>query len=1118
MKKNWIIRHPFNILKKACKIFPMTLLLFILLIPLQVRADSVQPKVSLSLKNVFLKEVFSEIKSQTGFTFVYNEKSLKDTKPVDVNVTNEEISGALEKCLKNTNLTFNIDNRVIVIAEKGRSSQEPLPAKQDNKKIITGTVTDETGATVPGVTIIVKGLNKGTVTDNDGNYKLEVENPEKQTLVFTFMGMETQEIPIGKREKISVKMIETSMGMSDIIVTGIFERNRESFTGAVASYTGEELRNTNPVNLLAAISILEPSFKLVENDLAGSNPNNIPNFVIRGEASMPDLIGDYKGNPNNPIFVLDGFEITAEKVFDMDPTLIGSITILKDAASTAIYGSRASNGVVVIESKKTESGVINVSYNLDVSMTIPDLRGYNILDATQKLELERQAGYYDKSGTSAIEDEKRSDEYNAKLKLILMGNNTYWLNKPLQNSVGHKHSLTIEGGENLLRYSLNAYYDNNPGVMIGSSRNKVGIVSMLQYRYKDITFKNYLSFDNVTGYNSPYGTFSQYAKINPYFSFNDSEGNLVRKFETGSWWLTVPNPLYNAILNTKDENTYSQFINNLSLDWNITPVLRLRANFSVNQKKDESIIFKPADHTDFLTYSIPNYHLRGLYQSMEGKSFSYDGKVMLNYYRNIGAHMINAGIALNMQEIDGENYSFSVQGFPTEKLDFLIFGLQYPEGSKPTGSDNRSRLIGLLGSVNYSYNSKYLLDLSYRTDASSKFGVDDRWAPFWSAGLGWNLHNESFLKSSRIIDKLRLKTSYGVTGSQNFDPYQSITRYQYYMTDKYNYMMGSYMMSMGNRSLKWQSTYQFNAGFELAFLKRFEIMCNIYRNESSSLLTDITLPPSLGFSTYKENLGEMLNKGYELYLKANLIKNKDGYLNLNFGVIRNTNTVEKISNSLRAWNDSQDEALESGDNKPRVRYIEGESINTIWGVQSVGINPSNGKEIFITPDGRRVDVWNAGYQQPIGVSDPELEGNAGLNLGYKGFSMNLYFRYRVGGQMYNSTLVERVENADKRYNTDIRVLEERWKQPGDITFFKDIRDNSITRPTSRFIEDYSYLQLASANIYYDFSKNVVSKFGAKSMRVSFSMNDVFRLTTVKAERGINYPFSSSFRTSLRILF
>ena len=357
-----------------------------------------------------------------------------------------------------------------------------------------------------------------------------------------------------------------------------------------------------------------------------------------------------------------------------------------------------------------------------------------------------------------------------------------------------------------------------------------------------------------------------------------------------------------------------------------------------------------------------------------------------------------------------------------------------------------------------------------------------------------------------------------MTGSQNFDPYQSITRYQFYLTDKYNYAMGSYMMALGNSSLKWQTTYQLNTGFEFGFLKRFDVLVNVYRNLSTSLLSDITLPPSLGFSTYKENIGEMLNVGYEAYLKANIIKKKNVYLNINIGVIHNENTVEKISNSLRAWNDSQDEELTSGSNKPRVRYIEGQSINTIWGVPSVGINPANGKEIFITPNGERTDVWNAGYQQPIGGTDPDLEGNAGFNLGYKGLSLSLYFRYRMGGQMYNSTLVERVENADKRYNCDIRVLEERWKNPGDITFFKDIKDNTLTRPTSRFVEDYSFLQLSTVNLYYDFNKNLLSKFNVKSLRLSFSMNDIFRLTTVKAERGISYPFSSSFRTSLRIMF
>ncbi|OFY39452.1 MAG: hypothetical protein A2X18_04985 [Bacteroidetes bacterium GWF2_40_14] len=1116
MKKKRILQQVFVKMLRGFRCFLASLILFISLAS-TIHAQRQRAEINLSFEKATLKEVFESITTQVGYTFVYNEKSIQSVGYVNIKIHSENLTDVLDKCLAGTQLAYKIDKNVIVISENKKNSPVNISLNQTIKKKITGSVVDESGVSLPGVTILIKGLKRGTVTDVDGNFTLELENAEKQTLVFSFLGMETQEVLVGNKEKLVIKLKGSGFAISDVVVTGFFERKKESFTGAIASFTGEELKNANSVNILAAISILEPSFKVVENDIAGSNPNVIPDFVIRGEASLPNLVGDYKGNPNNPIFILDGFEISAEKVFDMDPTQVGSITILKDAASTAIYGSRASNGVVVIETKKTADGTINVSYNLDLSVIMPDLRGYNILNSSQKLELERQAGYYDKSG-SASEDEKRADEYNAKLQLIMMGNNTYWLNKPLQNSVGHKHSFTIDGGENSLRYSLNANYDNNPGVMIGSKRDKIGVVSTLQYRFKNVTFKNYLSVDNVTSFNSPYGNFSQYSKINPYFAFNDNQGNYVKSFETGSWWLNIGNPLYNTTLNTKNESSYSMFINNFSIDWNIIPQLRLQANLSMNQRKDEGVIFMPADHTDFLGYSIPNYHLRGSYKSSEGKSFSYDGKVMLNYYNNYKNHMINAGLAINMQMMDGEDYSFSVQGFPNDKLDYLIFGLQYQEGTRPVGTDTRSRLIGALGSLNYSYNSKYLLDLSFRTDASSKFGADNRWAPFWSAGLGWNLHNEKFIKDLRFVDKLRLKASYGVTGSQNFDPYQSITRYQFYLTDKYNYAMGSYMMALGNSSLKWQTTYQLNTGFEFGFLKRFDVLVNVYRNLSTSLLSDITLPPSLGFSTYKENIGEMLNVGYEAYLKANIIKKKNVYLNINIGVIHNENTVEKISNSLRAWNDSQDEELTSGSNKPRVRYIEGQSINTIWGVPSVGINPANGKEIFITPNGERTDVWNAGYQQPIGGTDPDLEGNAGFNLGYKGLSLSLYFRYRMGGQMYNSTLVERVENADKRYNCDIRVLEERWKNPGDITFFKDIKDNTLTRPTSRFVEDYSFLQLSTVNLYYDFNKNLLSKFNVKSLRLSFSMNDIFRLTTVKAERGISYPFSSSFRTSLRIMF
>ena len=491
---------------------------------------------------------------------------------------------------------------------------------------------------------------------------------------------------------------------------------------------------------------------------------------------------------------------------------------------------------------------------------------------------------------------------------------------------------------------------------------------------------------------------------------------------------------------------------------------------------------------------------------------------MLSYFKQIQNHTLNANIAWNIQGNEGEVYTVRAEGFPDEKLDFITFAAQNAKEYLPTGEDYISRLMGFVGNAGYTYRDCYLLDASIRFDGSSKFGSDGRWATFWSVGLGWNMHNEKFAENLTWANMLKIRASYGMTGSQAFEPYQSIIMYEYYTQNRYRYNIGAMMMRLGNPDLKWQQTNQLNIGTDISVLgDRLALSANYYQNRSKDLLTDVTLPPSLGYGTYRENLGEIENKGYELEVRLGILKKKDLWLNLTASGIHNTNILKKISKSLEAWNQAWDKSDENL-NVPKVRYIEGESINSIWGVPSLGINPANGKETYLAADGSLTDRWQAKDQRVIGCTDPDLEGNLGLNAGWKGLQLNLYFTYRIGGQNYNYTLVDRVENADKRYNTDRRVLEQRWQQPGDITFFKDVKDESQTRPTSRFVEDYNYLQLSALNLSYDFPTPLTRKWRMENIRISFSMNDVFRASSIKAERGIDYPFARAFRTSLRVIF
>lgn len=1094
---------------------------FVMIFCLGVSAKSYsqQERVTLNLNRVGIKTVFKQIKSQTGLDFVYNADQLESLKRLDVVVNNETVKDVLDDIFKYSKFSFKFVDKVIIISPK------KIDIEKQQKNEIQGKVVDEKGNPLPGVSVVVKGTSLGVSTDVDGKFKLETSSEDKVVLVFSFIGMKTQEIAYKGQKFIDVKLIPDTQEVDEVVVTGYFKKAKESFTGTAVTVTGEELRQVNNQSILSALQTVDPSFVLVENNIAGSNPNVMPEFQIRGSASIPGMESEYKGNPNMPTFILDGFEVTAEKVFDLDPTRVKSVTLLKDASATAIYGSRASNGVVVIETKAPKAGKIQVSYNFDVNISAPDLSDYNLLNAREKLELEKQAGFY-YHGRDDVLVRVREDalkEYNEKLANVKKGYDTYWLAKPVKTAVSHKHSLLLEGGDNTFRYGVDLGYNGNNGVMKESGRNRYGIGIKLQYRVDNFTFMNKLTYDNVKSINSPYGSFSTYAKLNPYYRLKDDNGDYIYKLNN-TYYNHEYNPLYNTLLKTVDESLYKNFVNNFSVDWRISDASKIKASFSLLQKTSKIDNFKPANHTDFAYYSQEDVYRKGKYIASNGEESAIEASLIYSYYKHINKHLISVNLGANIQEQKYSNYTITAEGFPNEDLNSLAFALQYEEDSRPSGTEYTSRLIGTLGNINYTYDNKYLADLSYRLDGSSRFGSDSRWAPFWSTGIGWNMHNEDFLADSKTINRLKLRASYGITGSQEFDPYQAMTTYQYYSDTRYHYGYGAVMKALGNDDLKWQRTIQSNLGLDVEmFHKKMVCSFNVYNNLSKDVLTPITLPTSLGFQTYMENLGEIENKGYELNVRLNVIKKKDINWSIFGALVHNENTLKKLSNSLKAINDKQDEKFDDPDqddivNRPTVRYMEGQSANTIWVVKSLGIDPNTGKEVYLDIDGNQTHTWSSKDLVPGGSTDADFRGNIGTNFFYKGFQLNLIFQYRYGGEMYNQTLVDKVENADKHFNVDKRVFEERWKQPGDMTFFKDVADNSQTKPTSRFIEEYNYINLSSLNLSYEFKLERLKKIGLKRFKALFNMNDVFRSSSVEAERGISYPFARSFSFSLQAKF
>ncbi|MBV7533014.1 SusC/RagA family TonB-linked outer membrane protein [Chitinophaga sp. sic0106] len=1106
---------PFYLLKDGKPLFKSALFLLLmvtfLLAPAGIKA---QTTVNLNEKNARLEAVIARIGQQTGYDFVINTRLLKSAPPIDANFRNLRLEEALKICLANLPLEYVIQEKTVIIKEKAVAAPR--------KERVKGLVTDEKQSPIPGASVIELGSNNRTITNNKGEFELAVAG-NNTTLLVSNIGYDKREIHVDANTgliKIALKENVTSLGGVDVTIkNGYYEKSRQTFTGAATSFTGEQLRTVTNQNILAALSTLDPSFKLVENNLIGSDPNQLPDFQIRGSSSISSGLEEkYKGNPNLPVFMLDGFEVSLEKIYDLDPQRISGVTILKDAAALAIYGSRGANGVVVISTYTPLAGKLRVTYNANIDFDVADLSDYHLLGAADKLAYEKLAGIYT-PGSAVYVGEKYDYLYNERLKMVQQGTNTDWIKKPVKDvGVNTRHTVTLEGGDRAFRYGLSVYCNPSEGVMKGSDRNRKGINVNLTYNYKNLKFSNQLSFDNVISRQSPYGSFSTYAYLNPYYSPYNSKGELTKILYTlesvRNAVVTIPNPLYNTTINTKNQSKYDNFINNFRVEWNLTNALKLNGTFSINKKTQISDDFRPSDHTDFIGATT-----KGRYVKSTGETMQYEGTAGLSYMKAFSKNLLVVNANYNIRQVANDLYSVTAAGFPNDLMDHVGMGLEYLEGSRPQGSESTSRLLGVLTNVNYSYDNRFLADFAIRADGSSQFGSNKRWGAFWSAGLGWNLHQENFLKNSHVVNLLKVRGSVGYTGSQNFYPYQAELTYNYLPDVTYDDNIGAVASAYGNNNLRWQKTQKRNVGVDFELLKsRITGYFNYYSDYSKDVLVDVTMPPSLGFTTYKANLGEVQNKGYEISLRGTLLSQpaKKQYLNVFALAVHNTNSLRKLSNALKAFNDQADSSV---GNKPSVRFIEGASINTIWVVKSLGIDPATGEEVFVDKSGKITNVWNATNYIPYGTVDPKLEGTFGSSFGHRGFELNIYFHYKFGGYIYNNTLVDRVENVNPNQNVDSRVFYDRWKQPGDISRFKSITNTALTRPTSRFVEKDDLLELKSVNLSYSFrDQPFMKKIGAQNLRVSAILNDVFRASSVKAERGIDYPFARHFALALQATF
>ena len=1007
----------------------------------------------------------------------------------------------------------------------GGGKQQTTESQTPEKKVIyRGVVIDDTDAPLPGVSVTLPH-SKGTGVTTDVNGRFEISVPESvHNLVFSYIGMKTQTVRVkGITKDITVRLESDAVNLKEAVVTGIYTRNAESFTGSMANYTNKELKQVGNLNVLQSLQALDPAFVITDNNLRGADPNATLDISIRGTTNLTDLESDYEYDPNQPLFILDGFESDLTTITNLNIDRVASITILKDAASTAIYGSKAANGVVVVETVKPEPGKLRFSYSGNYQVAWADLTDYNMMNAREKLAYEKLAGRYasgdynlDANG-EIIDEDQRQIYYN-RLKLVEQGLDSYWLNEPLRTAFTQTHNIYVDGGDSAFLYGVGVNYSNTQGVMKGSGKDALNGNIRLTYRVDRLSFSNNTNLNYNTSDTEPVA-FRNFVNANPYYSKYNENGEITKYFErtaTLSGYEYAYNPLWD--FNQKSYNRTNTFSlnNNFQVEWRILEELRLRGRFGVTIAQNESTVFHSPEETMFAETDRLE---RGTYAKNSSRDTSYDGTLDLTYGRTFGNHMLNLIGGMQFTESNSDAEAFSALGYMSDQYSNPNFSMGYPDGGKPSSTVVKSRTASYYFNLNYGYDMRYLVDLNLRTDGASVFGINNPFSTTWSFGLGWNVHNEKFLADSDVISYMKLRYSLGNPGNSNLDAKRANTVYNYYTAFQNPFGLAALVSQWGNKDLEWQRTLDQNIGIDLAFMDdRLRFTFDYFTKTTDPLLLSISLPPSTGTTTSPMNIGTMHNEGFTWQATYFVLRGND----YNWSLTANMNHVKTSYDDMGNYLEYLNEQGRDEEAYTLRRYYDGASPTALWAVRSAGIDPMTGNEVFIKKDGSYTFEWDTADEVVCGDTTPDVEGTFGTSAYWKGFSMNLIFSYRYGGQAFRQTLFDKVENiseSDLMYNQDKRAYYDRWQKPGDHAKFKRIDDLSESHMTSRFIEDENTLKLTTLSFGYENQTAPWLKtIGASSFNVRLSMNDLFYLSTIKEERGLDYPFQRSVMMSLGLSF
>jgi TonB-dependent starch-binding outer membrane protein SusC len=878
MKKN---REPWvwdsYTLKKCLTIMKLSVFLFFLSIiqVLAIDGYSQQTRLSLKFSKTSLERVLDEIENKSEFYFLYNQDIVNTKKMVDLDVKEEKIEDVLNTLFLGTNIKYTISDRQIVLTnssnQSGLNSQSVQPVK------ISGVVRSNTGEPLPGVTVAVKGTTTGSITDFDGNFQMSIPSDAK-TLVFSFVGMKSQEIEIAGKSTFKIVLEEESIGIEEVVAIGYGTAKKRDVTGSVGSVKSEQITKSNPIQPASA---LQGQVAGVNVNKTSSRPGGDYSIDIRGVHSI--------SFSSEPLVVIDG--VLGGKLNTLSPSDIETMDVLKDASATAIYGARGANGVIIITTKKGANGKTKVTYDGYVGVKVPT----NLPDL-----MTAQQFYHAYNDVVKAENPAASPVWTAtELANVQAGRSTDWVSQVASPSAQTSHTVALSGGNENTTHYFSAGYLNEKGNLTATGYERYNLKGSIDSKLNDIVkvgFSTYYTYSiqNLGSSETLRGAYRVRPTGSVYYSelVNPSETN-DKDVNGYAFWMgikdtQVENPILEGQRSVyQDETRVSSFLGNGYLE--LTPMkgLSFKSSLSASVFNSRKGVFAGADSKGRLN-KLPTasnlYNFNG--------SYTWDN--ILNYKKKIGLHDINVTGAQSILKERFETSGTNVENLPYNSGWYAI-NTAAIINSVSSSLVERS-ILSFMGRFNYTYNDKYLLTMTGRYDGSSVLAEGNKWAFFPSVALAWRAGEENFVKSLNLFSDLKVRLSYGEVGNDVVSPYSTQaylrkTAYDFGGTAAYGYTPNN----IGNADLKWENSAEINFGVNMGFLKnRIRIDAEYYNKKTNDLIQNVALPTSLGFGAVTANVGKLLNRGVEITLNTVNIQKKDFGWNTSINFSTNHNEILEL--------------------------------------------------------------------------------------------------------------------------------------------------------------------------------------------------------------------------------